>query len=730
MENLRETLPRMWAALLALGFAACIPLRSAALPAPSAQLPRAFQEIDRLEDARIRGDLVEQAHAALEPSVRARAFLALARLQDADTAADIGLGLKDADPSVRATAAFAAMMLGLSWEPLPDAPKMLLVSELIKAEGVEQTLSVRVAEVRALGRLRTNEAREFLAQRLSAPEPLLRAEAALSLGLHARGGDALSPEVLQRLSTFLSRASPQEPSTEPPPEPPGVRFGAAYALAASHAPSVRSALLDCLSDSHAPVRAACARGLGDAGVPEDASRLGTLLELPSPKESSEALSENVWGAVEATRSLAKLAEKCAGEECPPLEVLGKLSARITAMEESLEPLHAQVLLALAQQGLPARGARVLESLRARLRSALERDVPGAADFATLDCRFAAALDRLSGALVESPRCGGNRLSSEWKLALGLRELARSPVFLHGEHFEAVLRLLDSPSSGVQVAAVEALGAAKVKAATLRIRALISSTDPVAAGAAAAAAGALGDGEAVEALMTLALRVKGTPDLAEPVAEALVALKAKGVEPLLRDWLGAPHAHVRLTAAKALRGLSGQPVHAQATTPLSPRAMGPEAARVPEAAPWVPAPDNARLRVVTSKGEFILQLDTGSTPRTSANLYRLAQQGFFDGLTFHRVVPGFVVQGGDPRGDGNGGPGYTFRCEASPRTYTRGTVGMALSGKDTGGSQFFVATTPQPHLDGRYTAWGEVVEGFPVVERLLEGEVIQSLRPVP
>jgi len=105
---------------------------------------------------------------------------------------------------------------------------------------------------------------------------------------------------------------------------------------------------------------------------------------------------------------------------------------------------------------------------------------------------------------------------------------------------------------------------------------------------------------------------------------------------------------------------------------------------------------------------------------------LARRGFYDGLPFHRVVPGFVVQGGDPRGDGSGGPGYTLRCEIGQRFYGRGAVGMALAGKDTGGSQFFVAESPQPHLDGGYTIFGWVASGMDAVEKIRPGDLIEKV----
>ena len=115
------------------------------------------------------------------------------------------------------------------------------------------------------------------------------------------------------------------------------------------------------------------------------------------------------------------------------------------------------------------------------------------------------------------------------------------------------------------------------------------------------------------------------------------------------------------------------------------------------------------------------------PLTARNFAALARKGFFDHVAIHRVVPNFVVQDGDPRGDGEGGPGYTIRDEPNERPYLRGTVGMALDGADTGGSQFFITCFPQPHLDARYTAFGHVVAGMDVVDQLRQGDAIVRVR---
>ena len=134
----------------------------------------------------------------------------------------------------------------------------------------------------------------------------------------------------------------------------------------------------------------------------------------------------------------------------------------------------------------------------------------------------------------------------------------------------------------------------------------------------------------------------------------------------------------------------------------------------------------RAFLKTRHGTIEIRLDVVEAPLTTASFVALARRGFYDGVTFHRVEPGFVVQGGCPRGDGNGGPGYALRCEITRRPYARGSVGMALSGKDTGGSQFFITLAPQPHLDGGYTLFGQVAAGMELVDKLRPGDVIERV----
>jgi cyclophilin family peptidyl-prolyl cis-trans isomerase len=130
---------------------------------------------------------------------------------------------------------------------------------------------------------------------------------------------------------------------------------------------------------------------------------------------------------------------------------------------------------------------------------------------------------------------------------------------------------------------------------------------------------------------------------------------------------------------------------------------------------------------TDRGEVQIELLVLDAPLTCESFLALARRGYFSGMAIHRVVPNFVVQAGDRRGDGEGGPGYTLRDEINLRPYARGAVGMALDGADTGGSQFFITHSPQPHLDGRYTVFGRVVAGMEVVDRLGQGDEIRRVR---
>ncbi len=128
-------------------------------------------------------------------------------------------------------------------------------------------------------------------------------------------------------------------------------------------------------------------------------------------------------------------------------------------------------------------------------------------------------------------------------------------------------------------------------------------------------------------------------------------------------------------------------------------------------------------------KIVIELYSNEAPGTVANFEKLANDGFYNGLTFHRVIPGFVAQGGCPTGNGTGGPGYTIKCETegNPRKHVPGALSMAHAGRDTGGSQFFIVHESQPHLDGVHTVFGQVIEGLESVYRIKQGDVMKEVK---
>jgi len=131
-------------------------------------------------------------------------------------------------------------------------------------------------------------------------------------------------------------------------------------------------------------------------------------------------------------------------------------------------------------------------------------------------------------------------------------------------------------------------------------------------------------------------------------------------------------------------------------------------------------------IETEKGNIVIELFEKDAPNTVANFESLIKKGFYNGLSFHRVIPGFVIQGGCPHGTGTGGPGYKIKCEINPNKHVRGSLSMAHAGKDTGGSQFFICYDAFPHLDGLHTVFGKVLEGMEVVDTIKQGDKIKEV----
>lgn len=474
---------------------------------------------------------------------------------------------------------------------------------------------------------------------------------------------------------------------------PAVRSGAAYALGREPRPEGRPLLLGLLGDPSPQLRAWAARGLGEAGTVED---LAALLPLAGEPEASpriqalragsrilqrvEALPPTAWTAA----LLAASDAGASGVRAAALEAAGaflpnaELEARLVERFERGEPRERELALGALAEG---RADGVADLVLAASGSGAR----------TLRAQAATAAGRLGdrallAALAADPEPAVRAAAVE---ALGT---------LAGETGGAeLLPWLADPDPTVRAAAFDRLSASPVV-----------PLDPILAALAASGRDRMNDAR-LAGVRALAARATAEPRERAAAVEALDRLAVDA------DYL------VRREAGSALAGL-GAP---------RPAAGAIDTGHGLEWYREVVAQTRRRpvVRLETERGALDLRLECPEAPLTCMSFYKLALQGYFDGTVFHRVVPDFVVQGGDPRGDGWGGPGYVLRDEINRLRYRRGAVGMALSGPDTGGSQFFIALSPQPHLDGGYTVFGTLVAGDEVLDEIRQGDRILRARQV-
>jgi peptidylprolyl isomerase len=233
---------------------------------------------------------------------------------------------------------------------------------------------------------------------------------------------------------------------------------------------------------------------------------------------------------------------------------------------------------------------------------------------------------------------------------------------------------------------------------------------------------------VGAALLDALKRRRIPDDIEALQDIIAALgtlrESRALLPLL-DQMKQRDRSVAAAAARALTAITGADYSSRLPSDNEPLYTDFDFAYLQS------LPDTVALTMQTVRGDVRIQLFKNVAPFTVMSILKLtSQRGYYRGLTFHRVVPNFVAQGGCPRGDGWGGPGFTLRSELSPLRYETGTIGIASAGKDTEGSQFFFTHSPQPHLDGRYTIVGRVVSGMDVVDRLERDDRIFDLTTQP
>jgi cyclophilin family peptidyl-prolyl cis-trans isomerase/HEAT repeat protein len=679
-------------------------------------------QIIEAEDER-RWDATEFAKlfADASPAVRARAALAAGRIGDGGAASPLGALLYgDRDERVRAAAAFA---LG---EIEAEAPSAALQEALARSKSAE----VRARAVEALGKI-------------SAALPDSRADAKKRIGeaiVNALAAQSRQPKPDRRLVllglTAILRAKPEGGARTAAlflaSKDARVRGDAANTLTRLRAKESLERLRAMLSsDPDAVARANAARVLGAA---EDQSAFDALVSRVSADPDSRV-------RVSATRSLALLKDARAGQPLREraeelhavyrLEKAGGADAKVpSAVNELLEIFTTMgvvlantnderavsLLRAYRSEGLVA---PQLETALARIAPAqymrdpavsdLFRRVPLAGD-PSVTWQKVSAMGQGLGEMssVTSAQVGNSVVSLQADAQIALRSLVASP----NTPALAVPDLLRALAS-FKPMDMAAVARGQLKADDVIVRAtaadILSELPP--------------DAENARALVAALPRALDDEinDAALSALGALSKQQGADVNPALETALSTTDYLVRRRAADILRERAGGTDSARRVETVNTRNHRADyeraAARIGK---------SVRALVSTDRGSFTIELLPEDAPLTVDNFVTLARRGYFNGVPFHRVVPNFVIQGGDPRGDGNGGPGYQIRDEINTVPYDRGAVGMALSGRDTGGSQWFVTHSPQPHLDGGYTVFGRVVAGMETVDRIARGDRIRSV----
>jgi cyclophilin family peptidyl-prolyl cis-trans isomerase/HEAT repeat protein len=618
--------------------------------------------------------------------------------------------LADADRGIRRRAALAAGRIG---HPAAVAPLLPLLAD--------PEVEVRQMTAFALGLVGDRSAVEGLLGALRDPEPVVRARAAEALGqigdpraapavaqlvlaaapagasaITVRGddpGSAADPWLETRLGLFalvrLKDVRAAETALLANGRPRFDWWAATWAAMRLEAPTLKPVLVAAVRSTDALSRAWAARGLGALKDPADADVL-----LPLLRDKDEGV------VVNALRAAALL-----GDARAVSAVAGHLGSTSAA-------IRVEALRALA--ALPAdRG------LRERIVGELASDQPAVRSAALLAL---ARVDREDFALVLSSLDPDPAPAVRAGLAAALAEIGdeASAGILQG--------MLKEQDPGALVGVLESIRKVKGADAADTLRRHLDHPDFAVRAAAVSGLAALepsGLGATLAPVYTRSLKETDI-DVRAAVVDALAALTDERSRATLRE--AARSDPSRVVRARAAAALVAQKL--EAPDPGEVAVDRPPLDYREAMAPYDPSPDvplfTPRAIVHTRHGPIEIHLNVVEAPLTVASFIDLARRGFYNGLTFHRVVPHFVIQGGDPRGDGTGGPRYTLRCEIGQRPYGRGTVGMALSGKDTGGSQFFITHTPTPHLDGRYTVFGWVAAGLEVVDKIRQGDVIERV----
>ncbi len=611
-----------------------------------------------------------------DPAVRRRALISIGRVGDVSAVPSVAAALADPDEGVRAAAAFS------------------------------------------LGLLRASDAVPRLLAALADPSPVVRGRVAEGLGLigERSAGPAVG-EAFAGCAPHLSVPAPDDETWPMSPEIDACRLALFALVRLRSFEGLARVALDAQGRPVSrwwPVAYAFQR-LGDArGVPA-LMALATTPGVYTPAFALRGLASlREAGAVDPAMAIAGHANADVRVRVAAVRALGELRAGVAVpalmamVDERATPRN------LALEGVTALGAIgdrrafdfMLDRLTDRWPAMRAAAFAGAARvdpeaFLLVVSGFEPDRDwsvraRLAGTLATLPAD---------RVRTAIQELTEDPdVRVQGPALEALARIdapdlaprlfaaLDAPDFALRATAARLVGAEKPAGGAARLRAAYARAESDATYVARAAAlVALAEYGATEA----------RPTLVAALRDALWPVRVRAAD-LLRQ-LG------ESVAGPARPGATRQPTEFFESDALLHPRFSPHA------------------YLDTRLGTIEIELNMSDAPVTSLTFIELARAGFFNGIRVHRLIPNFVMQAGDPRGDGEGGPGYAIRDELGPLPFLRGTVGLAIDWRDTAGSQFFIALSPQPHLDGQYTVFGHVVRGFDWLDQVSQWDVIDRVR---
>jgi len=629
------------------------------------------------------------------PDIRLAAVKALGRIQDTSKVVLLANRLKDENEAVRREAAFA---LGQLFSPVAE-------NYLIDALKVSAAENMRIEIIRALGKSGTDKSFNILKDFLESDKRSYEKPAAIACGILAYRnyppyGNALPLEVL------LTNSEDNE-----------VKWRSAYSLYRIGSPSSLKKVYAQMNYPDSPlVRYFAAKAL---------NAMLTVMQTPEFKEFNDrpmmAEALQLSKSSEFYNNAAKMLKDDDGYvRLAGLQLLGELGFRFF-QDEVINALQD------SNQYVRLTAIRTLTNFNSRTtRDQLNRIYTSDQDW------------RLRGeallALTElSPQQTLGQIETDFSEAewpenyYYIKSLENLTDDKYRDKSTELLQQLAEGEMAQRTLALEAL-ASRTEVPVEFMMDKLDASDPAITTVTATYLSYRKPTQAVEPLIEVYKNFTAPKDI-EAMSAIIVALdsiRSPRAVPFLEEQLKNPYPAIQQQAQAALINITGDAsINIPTTKQVYLTKWDFDVSELQDRK----SAENPHVELSTTKGRIVLELFPDKAPITVANFLSLVRDGFYDSIYFHRVVPGFVIQGGDPRGDGWGGPGYSIPCEYNDTFYDRGIVGMAHAGKDTGGSQFFITQLPQPHLNGRYTAFGRVIKGMEVVDQIMIYDQIISAKSI-